>query len=231
MTLPNVFTELATLDYVALIWFFTCWIGYSFLSEKTALTHRGLVGLSHDYRVEWAKQMLTREVRIVDSALVGNLMSSVSFYANTTIYIIAGLMAVMGTLDKTMSATDFLPFTHSADRAVWELKLLLLLAIFIFSYFKFTWALRQLNLLSILIGAAPPVNDPADKLEKFSHRMGILNTLAGDEFNRGIRAYYFGLATVCWFIQPWLFIAMTTAITMVLYRRDFLSNTLKALRD
>lgn len=219
------------LDYVALGWFFTCWSGYSFFSEKSTLAHKGLIGVSHNYRLDWAKQMLTREVRIVDSALVGNLMTSVSFYANTTIYIIAGLMAIMGTLDKTMSATDILPFTHSAGRALWELKLLLLLGIFIFAYFKFTWALRQLNLLSILIGAAPSISAPATEIEKFSHRMGMINTLAGDEFNRAIRAYYFGLATLCWFIQPWLFILMTAAITLVLYRRDFLSSTLMALRD
>lgn len=108
---------------------------------------------------------------------------------------------------------------------------MLLLGIFIFAYFKFTWALRQLNLLSILIGAAPHVSAPESERNTFSHRMGTVNTLAGDEFNRAIRAYYFGLATLCWFIQPWLFIVMTTAITLVLYRRDFLSHTLSALRD
>lgn len=110
---------------------------------------------------------------------------------------------------------------------------MLLLGIFIFAYFKFTWSLRQLNLLSILIGAAPPISAPAPApdIEKFSHRMGTINTLSGDEFNRAIRAYYFGLATLCWFIQPWLFIFMTAIITLVLYRRDFLSNTLSALRD
>lgn len=223
--------ELSLLDYLALGWFFICWAGYSFFSEKSTLANQCLVGVSHAYRLDWAKQMLRREVRIVDSALVGNLMTSVSFYANTTIYIIAGLIAVMGTLDKTMSAADVLPFTHATGRALWEIKLLLLLGIFIFAYFKFTWSLRQLNLLSILIGAAPPISAPAPEIEKFGHRMGSINTLSGDEFNRAIRAYYFGLATLCWFIQPWLFILMTTTITLVLYRRDFLSNTLRALRD
>ena len=29
------------------------------------------------------------------------------------------------------------------------------LASFVFAYFKFTWSLRQFNLLSILVGAAP----------------------------------------------------------------------------
>ena len=57
-----------------------------------------------------------------------------------------------------------------------------------------------------------------------------VNSLAGDEFNRGIRAYYFGLAAVFWFVQPWAFAAVTTLIVLVLYRRDFMSKTYAAMR-
>lgn len=225
------FLHMTALDYWAVGWFFCCWVGYSLLSERGALAHKGLVGVSHLYRLEWARQMLRRDIRIVDSALVGNLMTSVSFYANTTIYIIAGLMAVMGTLDKVISVSETLPFSRASGRELWEMKLLLLLGIFIYAYFKFTWALRQLNLLSILIGAAPEVGVGETARRAFGERMGIINTLAGDEFNRAIRGYYFGLAALFWFIQPWLFILMTTGITLVLYRRDFSSPTLAALRD
>ena len=47
---------------------------------------------------------------MADAALVGNLMQSVSFYANTTIYIIAGLLALLGTLDQVISFASDLPF-------------------------------------------------------------------------------------------------------------------------
>ena len=56
-----------------------------------------------------------------------------------------------------------------------------------------------------------------------------INSLSGDEFNRGIRAYYFGLAAVFWFVQPWVFAAITTVIVAVLFRRDFRSKTLAAM--
>lgn len=222
--------ELSGIDRLALGWFFFCWIGYGYFSEHSTPGRQSLVGVSHTYRLEWARQMLRREVRIVDSALVGNLMTSVSFYANTTIYIIAGLMAVLGTLDKAILVAADLPFAHTAGRELWEVKLLLLLGVFIFAYFKFTWALRQLNLLSILIGAAPDVTAAEAEHDRFANRMAAINTLSGDEFNRAIRAYYFGLAALFWFVQPWLFIVMITAITAVLYRRDFASHTLAALR-
>lgn len=223
--------EITAADWIAMAWFLACWIGYGWLAERAHASARGLVGLGHRYRVAWARQMLAREVRIVDSALVGNLMTSVSFYANTTIYIIAGLMAVLGTMDKAISVTADLPFARETGRELWEIKLLVLLGVFVFAYFKFTWALRQFNLLSILIGAAPPPAAPDAERESFAEKVAAVNTLSGDEFNRGIRAYYFGLSALAWFIHPWLFAAVTTLIVLVLYRRDYASRTLETLRQ
>ncbi len=225
----NWLAALSVADWSALLWFFTCWAGYGWVVEHGPRgSMRGLLGASHHFRLEWGRQMLSREVRVADSALVGNLMQSVSFYANTTIYVIAGLLALLGTMDKLIDAAADLPFARHVSRDVWEVKLLLLLMVFVVAYFKFTWALRQFNMLSILIGAAPP---PGEGSEAFAQRFAKINSLSGDEFNRGIRAYYFGLAAVSWFVQPWLFFATTTAIVLVLYWRDFRSKTLEAMRS
>lgn len=56
-----------------------------------------------------------------------------------------------------------------------------------------------------------------------------MNSLAGDEFNRGIRSYYFGFAALGWFVHPGFFAAMTLLVLVVLWRRDFRSHTLHAL--
>jgi uncharacterized membrane protein len=101
--------------------------------------------------------------------------------------------------------------------------------VFIFAYFKFTWCLRQFNFLSILIGSAPDRQAPGAVLDAHALRFGTVNTLAGDEFNRGIRAYYFGFAALGWFVHPALFAALTTLILLILWRRDFRSRTLRAL--
>ncbi len=183
--------------------------------------------MRYELRLGWARHLLRRQVRVADSSLVGNLMQNVSFYANTTIYVIAGLLALLGTVDKLIDAAEELPFARHVSRDVWEVKLLLLLMVFVGAYFKFTWSLRQFNMLSILIGAAPP---PGESTEDDAQRLAKVNSLAGDEFNRGIRAYYFGLSAVFWFVHPGFFIAFTTFIVLVLYRRDFLSHTFLAMR-
>ena len=72
---------------------------------------------------------------------------------------------------------------------------------------------------------------PDDVLERTAERFSLISTLAGDEFNRGIRAYYFGFAAGTWFVSPCLFIAFTLVILAVLWRRDFHSAALRVLSD
>lgn len=224
----SLLSAISVIDAIAVAWFLAAWIGYGWMADHSRMAARGLLGVTHRHRLEWARQLLLRENRVTDASLVGNLMTSVSFYANTTIYILAGLLALLGALDQVISATAALPFAGVSSRTLWELKLLLLLAVFVVAYFKFTWALRLFNVLSILIGAAPQVEVGG---ETEMARMARINSMAGDEFNGGIRAYYFGLAAVTWFIQPWLFIAMTSVVLGVLYRRDFASPALRVLAE
>lgn len=219
------------IDWVALAIFFVGWGTYGHYADHRTRGLRGLRGVTHRHRLAWGRNMIRRENRIVDSSLIGNLVQSVSFYATTTTYIIAGLIALAGTIDRVVELTADLPGGHQAARQVMEVKVILLVAIFIFAYFKFTWSLRQFNFASILIGAAPDRDKPDDELERAAERFSHLNTLAGDDFNRGIRAYYFGFAAGTWFISPYHFIAFTLVILAVLWRRDFHSAALRVLSD
>ncbi|WP_018150321.1 DUF599 domain-containing protein [Leeia oryzae] len=229
--LHKLLISLSLLDVLAVIWFFVCWIGYSWLADRAPIARHGLIGASHTHRLAWAKSVMRRGLHVADAALVGNLMHSVSFYASTTIYVLAGLLALMGTVDKVMSFAADLPFMHEASRELWELKLLLLVSVFVVAYFKFTWSLRQFNFFSILLGATPPTDTPIAQSDRYAERLAKLNSYAGDEFNSGIRAYYFGLAAIAWFIQPAAVFLTTSLVVFVLYRRDFASPALDAMRE
>ncbi len=223
--------HLSSLDWIALAVFFACWAGYAWYSERSQAGAGGLIRTSQNYRLEWAYRMLEREIRVTDSTLIGNLVTSVSFYANTTIYIIAGLVAALGASDKLFSVTSELPFGTSGNRELLEIKLMLLLASFVFAYFKFTWSLRQFNLLSILVGAAPQGKADEPGIDTYARRVAGANNLAGDDFNRGIRAYYFSLAASGWLINPMLLAALSLIVLVVLFRRDYRSPALLLLRD
>jgi uncharacterized membrane protein len=48
--------------------------------------------------------------------------------------------------------------------------------------------------------------------------------MAAREMNRGLRAYYFSIAALSWFVSPLLFMISTGIIVVVLYRREFHSE-------
>ncbi|WP_370979069.1 DUF599 domain-containing protein [Agaribacterium sp. ZY112] len=231
--LLQAYQSITLIDAIALATFISCWIGYYYFAESGKRGRRGLVGITQEYRLQWAYMTPTREIPVACASLASNLMSSVSFYASTTIYIIAGLFALIGTVDKLQVFTSDLPFAPEGSRSLLELKLMLLVIIFVVAYFKFTWALRQFNFLTILIGGTPSEKymQSPEHWQKVAKRMARINSQAGNEFNRGIRAYYYGIAALAWFVNPWLFLFSTLWITWVLYNRDFNSSSVRLLRD
>ncbi len=227
----HAFPHLSAVDWLSLAIFFACWAGYAWYSEHSRWGAGGLIRTSQAYRLQWSYQLLARDVRVMDSTLIGNLVTSVSFYANTTIYIIAGMVAALGAADKLISFTADLPFSNTGNRELLEIKLMLVLACFVFAYFKFTWSLRQFNLLSILVGAAPLGQRGEPEIDDYARRLAGTNNLAGDDFNRGIRAYYFGLAASGWLLNAWALGLLALIVLVVLFRRDYRSPALHVLRD
>ena len=222
------FTKLPVLDWIGLAWFVFCWIGLELGVERGWSGYKTLHEETLKLRLKWGKVMLTREPRIMDSTLIANLLPSLSFYANTSIYIIAALFAALGALDQLISAASEMPFSKVLSREATEIKLLILLGVFVIAYFKFTWSLRQFNLLSITL-ASVPYNLTEDELEHHGRKFAAVNSCAGNDFNRGLRAYYFGMAVMAWMVSPWMFMISTTVIVFVLARREFSSPVLKAL--
>lgn len=230
MSYANFLTKFSWLDWAGLAWFIVCWFGYEQVVERGWSGRTSLMEETHKLRLDWGRVMLTRNPRIVDVALIGNLLPSLSFYANTSIYIIAALFAALGALDQLMSAASELPFSRAISREATEFKLLMLLGVFVIAYFKFTWSLRQFNLLSITLGSVPH-EASKQQLERHAMKFAAVNSCAGNDFNRGLRAYYFGMAVMSWMVSPWLFIFSTLIIVIVLARREFASPVLKALTD
>ena len=220
--------NLPLLDLVSLGWFLVVWIGYTLIADRGIPRPHSLRAAMHAYRHQWMLRMLERENRIVDTNIVGNLLHGVSFFASTTLLILAGLVTVLGATDKAISLIREIPFAARASLALWELKLLLLIVIFVHAFFKFTWALRQFNYCSILIGAAPR-SAARSSNRRFAERAAAMSTVASKDFNQGLRAYYFGLAVLSWFVNPWLFLLATTLVLGILYWREYHSAALKML--
>ncbi len=214
-------------NLVAPLWFFLCWIGYAQYADRQRARRNTLAARVHEYRLAWMQQMLVRENRIVDVAIVRLLVQNISFFASGAVLIVGGLVAILGSGEKAMQVIRHIPFAEQVPPVVWDLKVLLLVLVFVYAFFKFTWSLRQFNYLAIVLGAVPQPG--VSGAGSFSRRAAEVATRAGDHFNRGMRAYYFGLAALGWFVHPYLLILATAWVVLVVYRREFRSHMLGVL--
>jgi uncharacterized membrane protein len=232
--LMRVFGVLPLLDWLALVAFFSAWIGYAVFARRRADAQPSVLASTNRWRRQWMQQALMRENRIVDAAVLQTLSTSPSFFASTTILIIGGLLAVLGTSDKASELVRELPFAARTSVLVFDLKMALLTSVFVFAFFRFSWSLRQYTFGAILVGAAPDARAAmADEAQRdaFAERAGRVLGLAAEAFNDGLRAYYMAFALVAWFFSPWGFMVATALVVCVLYRREFHSEVLRALRQ
>ena len=83
-----------------------------------------------------------------------------------------------------------------------------------------------------MIGAAPDGKGlPEAELMQYANKAAKVIDQAADSFNYGLRAIYFSLATLAWFIDSWLFMLSTVVVLLVMKHREFHSKALKALQQ
>lgn len=220
---------LTWLDAVAVVLLVGGWAGYQWYSDYSNTPRPRLAREMERYTREWLMRMVERDNRMVDVNVLRNLTRSSQFFASTTMLILGALVALMGYAEKAASVVAELPFAQQVSERAWELKILVLLLIFVYAFFKFSWSIRQFGFCSILVGATKKPVAEAGTYAVHVERTAVILGFANRNFNHGLRAYYFGVATLSWFVHPVLMIAMTFGVLYVLYQREFHSVTLDAL--
>ena len=224
-------SDLTILDVVSLVAFVAVWTTYNTLFDGWLRRPNSINAKMIGIREMWMKRLLGRDNRIVDATLIGHSIRSATFFASTTILVIAGLIGALGAIERVHgTAVNLSTIFRTGSQPLFELKLLVLVTIFVYAFFKFTWAIRQFNYFSAIIGSAPDPGDEAGGGD-LAHRMAQILSRAVWQLNAGIRAYYFALACLGWFIHPLFFMAMTVLMTMVLVRRQLHSFTAHGISD
>lgn len=219
------------LDLAALIIFALCWFGYAWFAARRSTGRASLLHVMNPMRERWFVQTLTRENRIVDTALVANLLHSATFFSSTTILVLGGLLALFGSVEASTKIIESLPFAQPSTAQLTELKIVVLILLFVYALVKFTWSVRQFNFVTILIGSIAPKDQITDVDRTAAKSAAGILKLAGENFSQGMRAYYFAAAGLLWFVQPLFFIAATLVVTFMLYRMEFHSRTLDVLSE
>lgn len=220
-----------TFDVGALLVMLICWSAYNHYTLRAANSRPSLMSAMQEQRVRWMRQMLNRENRITDATIVGNQLRGVTFFASTTVLIIAALVSLLAASGSVAELLSYVPKASAQSIALIDLKIATLLGLMIYAFFRFTWSLRQYKFLGVIVGAAPAHTSDKATLEKYAQKAATLANAGAYAFNGGLRTYYFCLASLSWFIHPAALLLSTALVISVLYHREFHSAAVLGLND
>jgi uncharacterized membrane protein len=163
--------------------------------------------------------------------IMGALQNGTAFFASTSLIAVGGALALLRATNEALAVLGALPIDLTPSPALWEIKCVGLILIFVYAFFKFAWSYRLFNYVSILLGAMPPV-EQRDTAEAEAHviRTTKLFEAAGRHFNRGQRAFFFALGYLGWFVGPVVLMLTTALVLVAMWRRQFASDAARRHR-
>src|SRR5271154_4659210 len=173
-------------DILAVGFFALEWTVYAVTLEHTAYGRDSLSARMHVYREVWIRRMLDREARMVDMQIMISLQNGTAFFASTSLLAIGAGLALLRATSDALVVLSKLPIDISPSPALWEMKCVGLILIFVYTFFKFAWAYRLFNYVCILLGAMPPPSQ-RDTPEAEAHVIRTTRKFesGGRHFNRG----------------------------------------------
>lgn len=214
------------LDALALVYFFAVWTLYSYTTANGFAGRKSLTYEMNEARREWMATMATRELRMIDTSIMIGLQQGTGFFASTSILAIGGCFGLLNSSGRVLTLVHEIPLLNETTQQLFETKILGLLILFAYAFFKFAWSYRLFNYCSILIGGVPMARDrgPDDPVVVAGiNRAAGLNIEAGQHFNSGLRGIFFSIGYLGWFLHPFVFMVATSLVALVLLRRQFFS--------
>lgn len=219
--------HLSTADLGALVFFIVVWVLYGQAVAGRLFKRTTLSTAMNAQRARWMQTMAVREIRIVDTAIMGGLQQGTAFFASSSLIALGGCFALLGASERVLTVLAELPLASSTSQAAFQVKVLGLMVILAHAFFKFGWAYRLFNYCTILIGAVPMVHGNAadtPEVQVAVARATRMNVLGGKHFNAGLRAIFFSIGYLGWFVNPAVFVLTTLWLLAVLVRRQFFSQ-------
>ena len=226
MQLPYGFT---IIDALAFLLFIFVWASHFYIINCSRWRVYTITAAMTAMREKWMLNVVVRDDSPIDAIIQTGLQQGVVFFASTTVLIIGGLVAGLGASDTGIAILQELPLAVTPNTVQYELKILLIILIFVMAFFKFAWSHRLYNYILIMIGAAPDRDVGEQALTHYAKKLALLHALAAKHFTTGLNAYFFALAAFTWFVSAWLFMAATLWVALVLYRRAFRAKFLQLL--
>ncbi len=210
------FSSLSNLDIFALAFFIIIWSLYSFLPLIHSTTYN-LSSVIHRYRLQWVKNIVKKSNRgddllvVISKSKIASILMVVAFMAA----FVCCFAIIKGEFEDVIN-----------------FKLILMAVVFILAFFKFSWVIRQLSYILLLIEAAPNRKENSDlvadlkRQTRYVNKTAIMLSNIDKNYNSGIESLYLSFALIAWIINVWLFILASILIVSLLYYREYMSRSL-----
>lgn len=211
------------LDLAGLALLFIGWVVIGWRIEAKDGWRPSVSILMAEYRREWMRMMVERQMRMFDAQVLSTLRQGASFFASATMIAIGGGLALIGNAERLQGVASDLTMTNDPI-FVWEVKLLIALIFLANAFLKFVWSHRLFGYCAVLIAAVPNDAEDPSALPRAA-KAAEVNIAAARSFNRGLRSVYFALASAAWFLGALPLIVATVITLGVLWRREFASQS------
>ena len=221
------------LDYFALAFFVATWGLFNWLTSlDRKSSYMSITRIMAIHRARWIHNSMGRDLKMIDTQIMSGLQNGTGFFASTSLLALGGCFALLGATEQVEAIFQDLPAMLQGGRQGFELKVGGLAVMFGYSFFKFGWSYRLFNYCTILFGGLPMHGDALKDQEaaaRAAERVISLNIIAAKHFNAGLRAIFLSIGYLGWFVNAYVFMAMTVFVFFVLVRRQFFSEARAAI--
>jgi uncharacterized membrane protein len=189
--------------------------------ERPNSNHPSVTSIMVGYRLEWMRQMVTRDPRIFDAAILADLRQGTTFFASGCMIAIGGVLAMVGNTEQIQHVASDLTLENTPN-IIWQVKLLVVALFLTHGFLKFVWSNRLFGYCAVVMAAVPNELDAPTAYGRAA-QAGEINIRAAWNFNRGLRTIYFSLGALAWLLGPIPLILATSIVTYIIWQREFSS--------
>ena len=206
---------------------FLMWAAYG---PILSLLGRGTLNAQlHVVRLRWMRMLLDspRENRVIDAIMLGQLSNSMSFFGSATLILLAGLVGTLASINHVHASLTTMSFFPPMSLGVFSMNFASLTVIMAAAFFSFTYALRKLAYALAMIGGLNNADARTPHCTVMIAQTAVVLTESVKSLNNGIRGYYFAVSALFLFVGPYVAMAVTIAVSvLLLYRQGFSTESL-----
>lgn len=195
--------------------------------RKPGTAKRGLLNVFYS---QWVKRVLDKKETIIAVQTMRNLIMATTFLTSSMLVLLGLLIRI-----PSVGLDELIQLSATSTEIIAQYKLVLFVSVIIIAIIFFLLSLRQMVRFSILIGipiqsiesvAPAHINTEKSNAEKAACLIdaeGLRRDVflrAMNRFTFGIRAVFYGITIIFWFVSVYAFIIGTISLTafLILYQ-------------